>query len=102
MSAAAGTRLVASRMLLSDVVEFLGVHVNDRRWPWGASCESFPGPTPLTGWAIVMLSSAVVVLNLIMEFSDLHLLPGGHSQMWLAAGVIGLLGGAMLIGSKNP
>lgn len=61
-----------------------------------------PRPTPLTGWAIVMLSGAVVVLNLVMEFSDLHLLPGGHSQLWFAAGVTGLLGGVMLIGSAKP
>ncbi len=52
----------------------------------------------LMGWAIVVLSSAVVVFNLI-EFGDGHLLPGGHISLWLVAGVAGLPGGAMLIGS---
>lgn len=67
-----------------------------------AQLRIFPRPARLMGWAIVMLGGVVVVVNLVMEFSDLRLLPGGHSPLWLVAGVAGLLGGAMLIGSRYP
>ena len=63
--------------------------------------RSLPRPTPLTGWAIIMLSSAIMVLSLI-ELGDLHLLPGAHTPLWLAAGVAGLVGGALLTGSTQP
>lgn len=63
--------------------------------------RTIPRPTPLTGWAIIMLGSAIMVLNLV-KLGELHLLPGGHTPLWLAAGVAGLLGGSMLIGSTNP
>ena len=60
--------------------------------------RSLPRPTPLSGWAIITLSSVIMVLDII-QFGDGHLLPGAHSPLWLAVGVVGLLGGARLIGS---
>ncbi len=62
--------------------------------------RGLPRPTPMTGWAIIMLSGAIMVLNLI-EFGEVHLLPGGHTPLWFATGVAGLVGGAMLIGSTQ-
>lgn len=63
--------------------------------------RTVPRPTPLTGWAINILSSAIMVLSLV-ELGGGHLLPGGHTPLWLVAGVAGVLGGAMLIGSTHP
>ncbi|HJT05257.1 MAG TPA: hypothetical protein VJ757_16770 [Pseudonocardiaceae bacterium] len=63
--------------------------------------RTIPRPTPLTGWAMIMLSSMIMVLDLV-ELGDAHLLPGGHTPLWLVAGVAGLLGGSMLIGSTRP
>ena len=63
--------------------------------------RTIPRPTPLTGWAIVMLSSVIMVLSLV-EFGDVHLLPGAHTPLWLVAGIAGLVGGSMLIGSTYP
>ncbi|MGH3764825.1 MAG: hypothetical protein ACRDTX_06705 [Pseudonocardiaceae bacterium] len=63
--------------------------------------RTVPRPTPLTGWAIIMLSSSIMILSLI-EFGGGHLLPGAHTPLWFVAEVAGLLGGAMLIGSTHP
>ncbi len=60
-----------------------------------------PRPTPQTGWATVIPSSAIMVLSLV-EIGGGHLLSGGHTPLWLVAGVAGVPGGAMLIGSTHP
>ncbi len=42
-----------------------------------------------------------MVLSLV-EIGGGHLLSGGHTPLWLVAGVAGVPGGAMLIGSTHP
>lgn len=62
----------------------------------------FPQPLEVTGWVIVLFSCVVIVLTLVMEVNYYYLLPGAHSPLWLVPGALGLLGGAMLIGSTRP
>lgn len=46
-------------------------------------------PSRIFGWSLFGLSLVVVVLNWIEEFSSLETLPGGHSVLYLAGGVVG-------------
>jgi hypothetical protein len=45
-------------------------------------------PNRIFGWSLFWLSLAVVVVNWIEEFSDLEVLPGGHSVFYLAGGMM--------------
>jgi hypothetical protein len=45
-------------------------------------------PNRIFGWSLFWLSLAVVVVNWIEEFSDLEVLPGGHSVFYLAGGMV--------------
>ncbi|GGL35272.1 hypothetical protein GCM10010095_20740 [Streptomyces anthocyanicus] len=51
-------------------------------------------PNRIFGWSLCWLGLVVIVVNWIEEFSDLEVLPGGHSVFYLAGGsvaaVIGL------------
>ena len=44
-------------------------------------------PNRIFGWSLFWLSLVVIVVNWIEEFSDLEVLPGGHSVFYLAGGV---------------
>ena len=44
-------------------------------------------PNRIFGWSLFWLGLAVVAVNWIEEFSDLEVLPGGHSVFYLAGGV---------------
>lgn len=43
-------------------------------------------PNRIFGWSLFWLG-LVVVVNWIEEFSDLEVLPGGHSVFYLAGGI---------------
>ncbi|GAA3500849.1 hypothetical protein GCM10019016_079560 [Streptomyces prasinosporus] len=45
-------------------------------------------PNRIFGWSLFCLSLVVIVVNWIEEFSDLEVLPGGHSVFYLAGGVV--------------
>ncbi|WP_328478564.1 hypothetical protein OHS71_08850 [Streptomyces sp. NBC_00377] len=45
-------------------------------------------PNRIFGWSLFWLSIAVVVVNWIEEFSELEVLPGGHSVFYLAGGTL--------------
>ena len=46
-------------------------------------------PSRIFGWSLLGLSLVVVMLNWIAEFSSLEALPGGHSVLYLAGGIVG-------------
>lgn len=68
----------------------------------GRQFRVFPWPTRLIGWLLALLGVIVVVLNLIAGASNVHLLPAGHSPLWLAGGVVVVLAGMILIGIVEP
>jgi len=43
------------------------------------------------GWSLFWLATVVVVVNWIEEFSNLEVLPGGHSVLYLAGGLVAAL-----------
>ena len=45
-------------------------------------------PNRIFGWSLFWLSLVVVVVNWIEEFSELEVLPGGHSWFYLAGGLV--------------
>lgn len=45
-------------------------------------------PNRIFGWSLFWLGLVVVAVNWIEEFSDLEVLPGGHSVFYLAGGVV--------------
>ncbi|QUW85540.1 hypothetical protein SMIR_41520 (plasmid) [Streptomyces mirabilis] len=55
-------------------------------------------PSRIFGWSLLGLSLVVVVLNWIEEFSSLEALPGGHSVLYLAGGIVGATVGAWRAG----
>ncbi len=60
-----------------------------------------PRPTRATGWALVFIAAVAVMLNLVMEFNNRHLLPGGHTPIYLLAGTaVGVLG-LFVLGSEK-
>ncbi|MGW3938498.1 hypothetical protein [Streptomyces sp. NBC_00024] len=46
-------------------------------------------PSRIFGWSLFWLSLVVIVVNWAEEFSDLAVLPGGHSFFYLGGGVVG-------------
>lgn len=54
-----------------------------RRSPWGR-----PLWHRLVGWATLTLGVTVIVLNDLMRLADVRLLPGGHSELYLLAGLL--------------
>ena len=54
-----------------------------------------------TGRALVFIAAVAVMLNLAMEFTDRHLLPGGRTPIYLLGGTaVGVLG-LFVLGSEN-
>lgn len=51
-----------------------------------------PGNRPLwhrlVGWTTLILGVIVIVLNDLMRLADVRLLPGGHSEFYLLAGLL--------------
>jgi len=45
-------------------------------------------PNRIFGWSLFSVSLAVAVVNWIEEFSDLKVLPGGHSVFYLVGGMV--------------
>ena len=45
-------------------------------------------PNRIFGWSLFWLSLVVIALNWIEEFSDLEVLPGGHSFFYLGGGIV--------------
>ncbi|MER5436107.1 hypothetical protein [Streptomyces sp. NPDC002588] len=45
-------------------------------------------PNRIFGWSLFWLAAVVVVVNWIEEFSNLEVLPGGHSVLYLAGGMV--------------
>ncbi|MGW4102236.1 hypothetical protein [Streptomyces sp. NPDC004976] len=46
-------------------------------------------PSRIFGWSLFWLSLVVIVVNWVEEFSELEVLPGGHSFFYLGGGVVG-------------
>lgn len=55
-----------------------------------------PRPTKLTGAAMVLLGSLVILLNWLMDFTAAELLPGGKNLLYFLTGLPVLLIGAVL------
>ena len=45
-------------------------------------------PNRIVGWTLFWLGLIVLALNWIEEFSELNVLPGGHSPFYLAGGIL--------------
>ncbi|EGX61105.1 MULTISPECIES: hypothetical protein [Streptomyces] len=45
-------------------------------------------PNRIFGWSLFGLSLVVIVVNWIEEFSELEVLPGGHSFFYLGGGIV--------------
>ncbi len=45
-------------------------------------------PNRIFGWSLFWLSLVVIAVNWIEEFSELEVLPGGHSVFYLAGGIV--------------
>jgi len=58
-------------------------------------------PNRIFGWSLFGVSLAVVVVNWIEEFSDLEVLPGGHSVFYLAGGMVAAVTGLWRVGAMD-
>lgn len=45
-------------------------------------------PSRIVGWSLFWLGLVAIVVNWIEEFSELAVLPGGHSVFYLMGGVV--------------
>lgn len=59
-----------------------------------------PAPTTTTGWTLVFLGVAVVVVSWVLEWMSARHLPGGHGPFYALLAAVVVLGGCGLITSR--